>query len=166
MLCNHAWCSSRDTGSGKVPGSGGADFEGFAEGLHGEGDAVDFGGVAEVGTLASDQHDIQSWNHFEVPNITGGNVVPSLKGSDTNEQVAESNVNSACAIGSVDLSGPQCNGKINRVDWQRVQQIIEECLALCSAFWSIGTSDAVRKFECGHDRNPHICRAQLIHQAG
>ena len=34
---------------GKVSRSGGADFEGFAEGLHGEGDAVDLGGVAEVG---------------------------------------------------------------------------------------------------------------------
>lgn len=32
-----------------MPGSGGADFEGFAEGLHGKSDAVDFGGVAEVG---------------------------------------------------------------------------------------------------------------------
>jgi hypothetical protein len=29
--------------------SGGADFQGLAEGFHGKGDAVDFGGVAEVG---------------------------------------------------------------------------------------------------------------------
>lgn len=36
-------------GFGKVARLSGADFEGLAEGLHGHGDAVDLGGVAEVG---------------------------------------------------------------------------------------------------------------------
>ena len=78
--------------------------------------------------------------------VRSGYTKPSFQCSDADQQVAESDTKPLCSARSVNLSRSQRNRKANRVDWDRVDQVIEKCLALYSAFRSIGPSDAVSKF--------------------